>query len=209
MPAGVYRITCVPTGDSYIGSSTAVAKRWDGHRAALRRGKHQLQALQDLWNKYQETSFLFELLERVDPDELEAKEASYLETLRPTLNPTDRVKRAPLRVPKKTTTVRLPEPLLERLQSISLLFKRTQSDLMAEALEEYFTRNNLNRRYQLHVTDSYATLFKVEAGKVDLVEVKNIDSSDDASEILLFYRTKLHEPVELKSYPLDKKEKAS
>lgn len=58
--SGVYRITCLPTGRVYIGSSLSVKKRIGEHRSALRWGRHHSLLLQRTWNKYGAPAFSFE-----------------------------------------------------------------------------------------------------------------------------------------------------
>lgn len=65
---GVYRITCVPNGRVYIGSSLGMRKRFSEHRTALRYGRHHSLLLQRAWNKYGEDAFSFERLLRCSPE---------------------------------------------------------------------------------------------------------------------------------------------
>lgn len=51
MQSGVYSITS-PSGNLYIGSATDFARRFSGHKGALRRGNHHSKALQAAANKY-------------------------------------------------------------------------------------------------------------------------------------------------------------
>ena len=39
---GIYMIHNCLTGECYIGSAKDIAARWEGHRAALKRGKHHI-----------------------------------------------------------------------------------------------------------------------------------------------------------------------
>ncbi len=63
---GVYRITCVESGKSYIGSTKRPFRiRWKSHRYELNRKLHCNSHLQRSWNKYGESSFEFYPLEPV------------------------------------------------------------------------------------------------------------------------------------------------
>lgn len=62
---GIYKVTCLPTGKVYIGSTTDIRKRWLWHRSDLRAGKHHNRHLQNAWNKHGEAAFMFEILEMV------------------------------------------------------------------------------------------------------------------------------------------------
>jgi group I intron endonuclease len=77
--SGVYRIICVPTGKFYIGSAVDLAKRWDQHRRALRRGKHANRYLQKDWIRYGEGSFEFSVLEYVSPADLLRAEQAWMD----------------------------------------------------------------------------------------------------------------------------------
>lgn len=56
----LYRITCLPTGRMYVGSSTQRQRRLQTHRWALRAGRHENSRLQRAWNKHGEAAFVFE-----------------------------------------------------------------------------------------------------------------------------------------------------
>ncbi len=61
---GIYSITCRTTGTSYIGSTTvSFKKRWRKHRQRLAHNYHENSYLQNAWNKYGESDFLFEVVE--------------------------------------------------------------------------------------------------------------------------------------------------
>jgi group I intron endonuclease len=64
--SGVYRITCKPTGRSYIGSTIHSRGRCFAHRTSLRRGNHSNRRLQSEWNLYGEDAFEFVMVESVD-----------------------------------------------------------------------------------------------------------------------------------------------
>jgi group I intron endonuclease len=79
---GIYSIRCRRNGRVYVGSAVWIAKRWRGHREALRKGKHHSRALQSSWNKYGEAAFDFEVLEIVDDREnLIAREQVHIDAL--------------------------------------------------------------------------------------------------------------------------------
>jgi hypothetical protein len=59
----IYKITCLSNGKFYIGSATFYASRMDKHRWGLRRNKHSNKHLQNVWNKYKEINFKFEIIE--------------------------------------------------------------------------------------------------------------------------------------------------
>jgi len=63
--AGVYRISCIPTGKVYVGSARSIRRRWRRHVALLTTGAHHNRHLQRAWNKYGETAFRFDVVELV------------------------------------------------------------------------------------------------------------------------------------------------
>jgi len=63
--AGIYLITCVPTGKIYVGSAANLKRRHYLHRWRLATNTHENKKLQRAWNKYGDSSFKFEVLEVV------------------------------------------------------------------------------------------------------------------------------------------------
>jgi group I intron endonuclease len=75
---GIYKIKNKVTGKSYIGSSKQIEKRWEQHLQTLKKGIHHSILLQRAWNKYEESSFQFEVLEECEEDVLLEREQRYL-----------------------------------------------------------------------------------------------------------------------------------
>lgn len=78
-PSGIYKITYIPTGESYIGKSTNVNKRWQEHlKSAYNLGTiahsslHTKMARDGVWN------FTFELIEKVEKDKLNEREKYWI-----------------------------------------------------------------------------------------------------------------------------------
>lgn len=63
--AGIYWIKNTVNGKVYIGSSSAVLRRWAAHRSELKGGNHHSVALQRAWDKYGPDAFAFEVLEQI------------------------------------------------------------------------------------------------------------------------------------------------
>lgn len=64
---GIYRITNLLNGKSYIGKTGMnFGDRWDSHRSLLNSGKHDNRHLQNAWNKYGADNFEFQIVETVD-----------------------------------------------------------------------------------------------------------------------------------------------
>ena len=63
MKSGIYIITNIVNGKSYIGSSLDYLQRIRQHKYSLRKGTHYNNHLQSSFNKHAEKNFTFELLE--------------------------------------------------------------------------------------------------------------------------------------------------
>lgn len=91
MTSGIYAITNKINGHRYIGSAVNVQKRWNNHRSSLRSGKHHSIHLQNAWNKYGESAFVFDILQKVlDKNDLVGAEQEFIDSLRPEYNITPR-----------------------------------------------------------------------------------------------------------------------
>lgn len=88
MKSGVYKITNISNKKIYIGSSKRLGSRWSGHKHKLRLNQHHCRHLQFSWNKYGESSFIFEVLEYCEPirEILLTVEQKYLDLLLPEYN---------------------------------------------------------------------------------------------------------------------------
>ena len=78
-PSGIYKITYIPTGESYIGKSTNVNKRWQEHlksaynlSSIAHSSLHTKMARDGVWN------FTFELIEKVEKDKLNEREKYWI-----------------------------------------------------------------------------------------------------------------------------------
>jgi len=80
MTSGIYRITCVKNGKSYVGSSQDIPRRWKEHKNRLRANRHINPHFQNAWNKYGEDSFVFSVVEKCDKDCLLDKEQGHFDT---------------------------------------------------------------------------------------------------------------------------------
>jgi len=79
---GIYEIVNLHDGKAtaYVGSSADIEKRWQQHRARLRRGRHFNAHLQRTWDKYGKGAFEFCVVEEVaDTDGLLVREQYWLD----------------------------------------------------------------------------------------------------------------------------------
>lgn len=79
---GVYTITCVITGATYVGQAINVAARWNKHESLLRRGKHHNVHLQRAWNKYGPSSFAWQILRECAAQDLTQTEQASVNELK-------------------------------------------------------------------------------------------------------------------------------
>lgn len=80
MESGIYEITCITNGRSYIGSAVWLDKRKRHHFSQLRKGSHRNIHLQRAFDKYGEESFSYRILEHVaDARELIACEQKWID----------------------------------------------------------------------------------------------------------------------------------
>jgi group I intron endonuclease len=77
---GIYRIKNKTNEKCYYGSSKNIEKRWKTHLNQLRNKKHINCILQNAWNKYGEDSFIFEIVEECELENLFDTEQKYLDT---------------------------------------------------------------------------------------------------------------------------------
>lgn len=78
--SGIYKIMCVSNNKFYIGSAIKFGQRWNEHRSELRRDVHNNKRLQNSWNKYGESDFVFSIIQIVsNRDELCNIEQSWID----------------------------------------------------------------------------------------------------------------------------------
>lgn len=86
MISGIYQIQNVLNGKCYIGSAVDLRRRWMVHLNTLRRGRHHNFHLQSAFDKYGETTFIFEILEEAKSETLIEREQYFLDALLPEYN---------------------------------------------------------------------------------------------------------------------------
>lgn len=86
MAAGIYTITNTVNGKFYVGSAFDLDNRKSGHFSDLRKNRHRNPRLQNAFNKYGESVFVFAVIECCEKAECLRLEQYYLDTLRPFYN---------------------------------------------------------------------------------------------------------------------------
>lgn len=76
---GIYCIENMINHKKYIGQSIDIYSRWYSHKQKLNTNNHHSQYLQNAWNKYGESSFVFYIAELCDKDYLNEKEIYWIE----------------------------------------------------------------------------------------------------------------------------------
>lgn len=74
---GVYMIKNNINGKIYIGCSVDINRRFNSHKNKLLKGKHPNLHLQQSWNKYGQSAFIFEIIEECDDSVLYEREHYY------------------------------------------------------------------------------------------------------------------------------------
>lgn len=85
----IYKITNIVTQQCYIGSAINFQKRKIKHLHHLRKGNHHSLYLQNAWNKYGESNFLFEVITKCPKEYLIKLEQWFIDTLKPVYNMTN------------------------------------------------------------------------------------------------------------------------
>lgn len=78
MTCGIYAIYNIETGQKYIGSSFNIEARFIAHDSLLSRNKHPNSYLQNTYNKYGKSIFIYEILEECEKDVLLTLEQLYI-----------------------------------------------------------------------------------------------------------------------------------
>lgn len=77
---GIYEIVNIVNNKRYIGQSTNINARFRSHKNKLRKNQHRNPYLQNAWNKYGETNFVFNIIQTCKDVELDELEQKYIET---------------------------------------------------------------------------------------------------------------------------------
>lgn len=84
---GIYQIQSLLYPDRiYVGSAISIPNRWYNHLRRLKLNQHNNNKLQNHYNKYGESDFIFSVLLECNQDVLLEKEQSYIDGLNPWFN---------------------------------------------------------------------------------------------------------------------------
>lgn len=73
----IYKITCIPNGNVYIGQTNSTKSRWKNHKMELNGNRHSNSRLQNCWNKYGKDNFTFEVIEECETREKTNERETY------------------------------------------------------------------------------------------------------------------------------------
>lgn len=76
--SGIYKITCLTNNKCYIGQSVNVYVRIKQHKTDLKGNRHNNKYLQNIYNKYGEHSFAYEIIETCPVEELDNRERYWI-----------------------------------------------------------------------------------------------------------------------------------
>ena len=82
---GIYKITNLYTGESYVGKSKHIEKRWEEHFCKGYGARHS-KKFQDAIDEYGKEGFYFQVLEECAPEELHEKERLWISVISPAYN---------------------------------------------------------------------------------------------------------------------------
>lgn len=83
---GIYQITNVKNGRTYVGSAVNVSKRWREHLRQLEEGKHHSRFMQRCWNKHGGECFVFRVLVACQKEHLIMYEQLAIDSIQPKYN---------------------------------------------------------------------------------------------------------------------------
>jgi group I intron endonuclease len=78
---GIYGIYCTESNKIYIGQTSKIDKRCEGHKRNLKNNYHINEHLQNSWNKYGAKSFQFFTIEHCEKEENWKKEKYYIDLI--------------------------------------------------------------------------------------------------------------------------------
>lgn len=135
---GIYKITNLINGKSYIGQSRDIENRWKNHKIAAsnQNSKAYNYPLYQAFRKYGLNNFQFEVIEETAIDELNSKEIKWIEFYQPEYNQT--IGGNYCIVPQKLT-----EKQANEIQEILLDSERTGIDV---------SHTDLAKLYQVHIS---------------------------------------------------------
>lgn len=75
---GIYSITNIKNNKKYIGYSIDIKRRWQTHKRDLKNNKHENEHLQNAYNLYGESNFIYEIVELCSIDEIKEREMYWI-----------------------------------------------------------------------------------------------------------------------------------
>nr|DAU04495.1 MAG TPA: intron associated endonuclease [Caudoviricetes sp.] len=75
---GIYKIENKVNGKVYIGQSIDIKIRWYNHRKELNGNRHHNEHLQNAWNKYGESQFIFNIIEECTVENIDEREIYWI-----------------------------------------------------------------------------------------------------------------------------------
>jgi group I intron endonuclease len=177
MTCGIYKITNTVNGKIYVGSSVDTVGRFNVHRSDLRANKHGNSYLQNAWNKYGESAFVFEVIEQCEPGSVRDVEQRYLDELfaksdrESFYNLYDKASGISSEIARQNNLKRWSDPG----------FKAKAS----ESFKKVWSNPELIARHKEACKDSIKKIADIELWKKNLIEAHNTDE----------YKTKASERV--------------
>ena len=86
MNSGIYCIYNIIKREFYIGSSKNIIKRFREHKQELYNKKHHSKYLQNSWNKYGKSNFIFKVIRLCNPEDCIQLEQYFINAIQPEYN---------------------------------------------------------------------------------------------------------------------------
>jgi len=150
---GIYKITNTINGNTYIGSSINIHRRFVQHRHLLNHNKHDSKHLQNAWNKYGEQAFVFETVLLCDKDYTIYFEQLLLDYLCPIYNTAKNATRPTLGLKRSEETRRKISEANKMRPPISEETRRKRSEsMMGKKFDKDFGQRVRERMLGTHPT---------------------------------------------------------
>lgn len=139
--AGIYQITHLSSGESYVGAAANLNSRLRGHLSQIRNESHPSPLIHEKFSPYVESEISVTVLEQCEVSKLGERESYWISNLRPSLNAGGGRHRSKVRHPGGTVDVfaRLSADTVDKFDEIVAGFKpaTSRSAVIAMVLEQY------------------------------------------------------------------------
>lgn len=179
MKSGIYQIRNLTNNKIYIGSATYFPGRFGGHRNDLRKNKHNNRYLQNAWNKYGESNFVFEVLFTCPKEDLIRLEQYHINNYKPEYNI--------CKIAGNTLGVKYTDEVRKRLSDIAKnrIFSEETKKRIGEATKVLWSTTNTEEKLR---EATYKSIYQICPDTLNIVrefksirEASNLFNKDHSS----------------------------